>query len=83
MTSSELKSKVEASGIETHFFDYKTMRFFGDTMRNYGVREETIDTYSEKNVPVYELYRRRAVKHGLKDSAYFRRDTFEQVFRER
>ena len=83
MTSSELKYKVETAGQETHFFDYKTMRFFGDTMRNYGARETVIDTYSEKAVAVYELYRRRPVKHGLRDSAYFRKDTLERCFKER
>jgi hypothetical protein len=53
------------------------MQFFGDTMKNYGVREAVINTWSEENVPVYELYRRHPVKHGLQTSAYFRKDTLE------
>lgn len=80
MTSAELRYKIEQSREEPFFFDRKTMQFFGDTMGNYGVRETVIDTYSEKAIPVYELYRRRPVKHGLKASAYFRKDTLARVF---
>lgn len=80
MTSAMLKAKIEASREEPYFFDRKTMSFFGDTMRNYGVRETVINTYSEKKVPVYELYRRRPVRHGLRASAFFRKDTFARVF---
>jgi len=80
MTSSELKAKVEESGQERYFFTPKTMKFFGDRMSNYGVCETVIDTYSEKNVPVYELYRRKPVKHGLMSSAYFRKDTLARAF---
>lgn len=80
MTSSELKAKVEAAGQDPYFFDHKTMRFFGDRMSNYGVCESVIDTYSEEKVPVYELYRRKPVKHGLMSSAYFRKDTLARCF---
>ena len=38
MTASELKYQVEVSGNEPHYFTRSTMKFFGDTMRNYGVR---------------------------------------------
>lgn len=31
-------------------------------------------------VEVWELYRKRAVKHGLRTSAYFRKDNFKRVF---
>ena len=79
MTSSELKQLVENAGRESFFFARSTMKFFGDTMRNYGARETTIRTRSGK-VPVYELYRRRPVKHGLFDSAYFNRSTLEREF---
>lgn len=34
MTPSELKYQVEQTG--SNFFDRKTMKFFGDTMKNYG-----------------------------------------------
>lgn len=81
MTASELKAMIEAKGTEKHFFTPKTMKFFGDTMRNYGVRETVIDTWSENNVEVYELYRKKPVKHGLTKSAYFRKDTLTATFK--
>lgn len=88
-TASDLKYYVEQSGHESHFFTRKTMSFFGDTMHNYGVRKTTVATnydadgnYVGKDgvqVEVYELYRRRPVKHGLSDSAYFDAGTFKRV----
>lgn len=79
MTASELKYNIEGTG--SHFFDRKTMKFFGDTMKNFGVSGAVIDTNHEKNVPVWVLYRKRAVKHGLNKSFYFHKDTFAQVFK--
>lgn len=88
-TASDLKYAVEQSGNESHFFTRKTMSFFGDTMRNYGVRKIIINSnYDEHGdwigkdgvlVEVYELYRRNPVKHGLKDSAYFDVKTFKRI----
>lgn len=69
MTPSELKYQVEEAN--PYFFSRKTMTFFGDTMRNYGVRDAG---------DAWELYRRRAVKHGLKTSAFFDKKTFKQVW---
>lgn len=89
-TPSDLKCAVEQSGNEPYFFTRKTMQFFGDTMRNYGVRQVWIVTErqelgsgvtQESNKLVYELYRRKAVKHGLKDSAFFDAVTFKRVYR--
>jgi hypothetical protein len=80
MTASALKYQIEQAGQERYFFTRKTMRFFGDTMRNYGVRKMTIDTLSQPNVSVYELFRRRPVKHGNQGSAYFRQDTYGRAF---
>lgn len=81
MTASELKYRVESAGKDPHFFERSTMKFFGDTMRNYGVRDAgEIKTVSGDMVPAWELYRRRAVKHGLKASAYFNKETFARVF---
>lgn len=74
-TSSDLKYAVEQSGNESLFFTRDTMKFFGDTMRNYGIRHRTINEQ-----PVIELYRRKPVKHGLKDSAYFDPATFKRIF---
>lgn len=73
MTPSDLKSALEDAG-NLQFFDCKTMRFFGDTMRNYGVRQATVD-----NQPCWELYRRRPVKMGLQKSTYFHRRTFKRI----
>ena len=72
MTPSELKSHVEQY---SNFFERSTMRFFGDTMKNYGCRKVTI---GERDL--YELYRKRPVKHGLSESAYFDAETFTRVF---
>ena len=74
MNASELKSKVTGN-----FFYRDSMKFFGDTMRNYGVRSSTVTTWEGLTVEVQELYRRHAVKYGLKDSAYFDKKTFERV----
>lgn len=62
MTPSKLKYHVEQADPDTNFFNRRTMMFFGDTMKNYGVRSAVVDTYSEQGVEVWELYRRRAVK---------------------
>ena len=78
MTPSELKANILAHDPGSHYFDRKTMRFFGDTMRNYGVRKAEID-----GVAVWELYRKRPVKHGLQSSAFFHTSDFQQVFEKR
>lgn len=80
MTPSGLKYLIEQSGNERYFFTRNTMRFFGDTMRNYGVRSAVVETLDSKSVDVWELYRRRPVKHGLQSSAYFDKVTLNQVF---
>lgn len=87
MNASELKYNVETK-TDSNFFDRASMRFFGDRMSNYGVRSTTIttsydsqDNYVEHGITieVWELYRRKAVKHGLKSSAYFDKVTFARV----
>ena len=75
MTPSELKANILEHDHNSHYFDRKTMRFFGDTMNNYGVRKTKMN-----DVAVWELYRKRPVKHGLKRSAFFRATDFQQVF---
>ena len=88
MNASELKYHIEQANEESYFFARKTMRFFGDTMKNYGVRKITIKSqfdaagvYHKEGVAriVLELYRKRAVKHGNKGSAYFDAETFKRV----
>ncbi len=87
-TASDLKYAVEQSGNESHFFTRKTMSFFGDTMRNYGVRKVILrvnEQFSNGLIlpvekEVYELYRRKPVKHNNQQSAYFDMETFKRVF---
>lgn len=81
MTASDLKWEVENAGHSPHFFTRSSMKFFGDTMRNYGVCEAVIDTHTEKGVEVWELYRKKPVKNGLQSSAYFRKDNFSKAFK--
>ena len=78
MTPSQIKYEVEVAGHERHFFDRKTMKFFGDTMSNYGVRRAEIE-----GLAVWELYRKRPVKHNQQRSAFFRATDFQQVFERR
>ncbi len=90
MTPSELKYQVEKHGHAPHYFTRKTMQFFGDTMKNYGVRDggqvpyywdDTGNNYNEepRMIEVWVLYRKRPVKHGLDKSAYFDKETFRQI----
>jgi hypothetical protein len=69
-TASDLKYYHLQARPDSHFFTRRTMRFFGDTMRNYGVRRA--GNY-------WELYRRRPVKGGLRESAWFCVETFHRV----
>lgn len=90
MNASELKFKVETRGSDSHFFSRRTMRFFGDTMKNYGVRAVSVVTaydaagsYAGKagiTVQCWELYRKHPVKHGLRESAYFAQDDYRRVY---
>jgi hypothetical protein len=80
MTPSELKRHVEAGTTDIFFFTRGSMAFFGDRMSNYGVRSTVITTYTDEALPVWELYRKRPVKHGLQASAYFCKETYRRVF---
>jgi len=79
MTKTELKNAVMATG--SHFFDRSSMRFFGDTMRNYYVPKDPVQvkTPSGNVHTCYELRRVHAVKHGLMASAFFDVETFTRV----
>jgi aromatic ring-opening dioxygenase LigB subunit len=71
MNSSELKYNYEINNPEDgYFFTRSTMKFFGDTMKNYGVI-----THADH----YELHRKRPVGFGLQNSAYFDKDTFKLI----
>lgn len=82
MTPSELKAKHEQHHPESQFFARESMRFFGDTMTNYGVRavQVRVNRHSPKTIDGFELYRKRPVKHGLQSSAYFSAHTFARVY---
>lgn len=73
MTPAQLKRALDAKG--SYFFSKDTMKHFGDTMKNYGCRTATVD-----GVECWELWRKRAVKEGLKSSTYFCKRTLERVF---
>ena len=77
MNASELKYNVERTG--SYFFSRDSMKFFGDRMSNYGVRTAMVDTWDGEQVECWELYRRRPVLHGLSDSAYFDKRTYQRV----
>lgn len=62
MTPSELRHQYQYHNKDGHFFDYSTMRFFGDTMKNYRV----IDRGN-----CWELARKKSVNGNLKSSTYF------------
>lgn len=71
ITAYELKQYILDANPRTHFFEAKTMKFFGDTMRNFGVCSAG---------DAWELYRRKPVKHGLNSSFYFDKTTYKQVY---
>lgn len=77
MTPSELKYNVENTG--SYFFTRNSMKAFGDTMKNYGVRSVIISSHTQKNIDCWELYRKRPVRGGVTQSAYFSKKTFERV----
>lgn len=81
MSPAELKFNVSLTG--SNFFDRKSMKFFGDTMANYGVSAKPVSITQRDgtNVECWELYRKRPVKHGLNKPAYFCTMTFKRIFK--
>lgn len=78
MQVSDLARHVSQRG--SYFFTRKTMRFFGDRMCNYRVVGPlTIVTPIGDTREVWEVQRKRPVKHGLQASAYFDIWTFDQA----
>ncbi len=76
MTPSELKALYERNEQgAAHFFERSTMKFFGDTMKNYRVRKIRVEgkwgEFKHESFEAWELYRIRPVKHGLDSSRYF------------
>jgi len=81
MTPSELRYAHLSHNPESHFFDAKTMKFFGDTMSNYKVYRflVKIKRYDESIVECHELMRKKPVMGGLQTSHFFADGTFELV----
>lgn len=81
ITQYDLKYRVEQRGTESYYFTRRNMRFAGDTMRNYGVRAQPVEIarFDGSTTLCWELYRRDAVKMGLRSSSYFDVNTYEQV----
>ncbi len=79
-TSSDLRYAVEEAGHAPAFFTRDSMRFFGDTMRNYGVRRVTVTTImGDAPTEAYELYRRQPVRNGMDASAFFCAHSFRRL----
>lgn len=70
---SELAYQVSESG--NLFFTKKTMKFFGDTLGNYGTRM----VQQKDGSWVIELFRKRPVKHNTSSSAYFDAVTYKRL----
>lgn len=89
MKPHELKNLIESAHRDSKFFSRENMRFAGDTMRNYGVRSAIIrsnEIYSNGlslpvEIEVWELYRRKPVKHRIHESAYFCKTTLQRVYK--
>ena len=79
MNKTELKNNVESNG--SHFFERSSMRFFGDTMANYYTPKNPVQVKCNDGnfVQCWELQRRKPVKHGLCESAYFSCVDFSRV----
>ena len=77
MTVSELKEEVT----KPYFFTRDTMKFFGDTMKNYGVCSTTIINLKGENMVVWELFRKYPNKYGLQKSKFFRKDNFKSEYK--
>jgi hypothetical protein len=71
MRPCELKRNAERSDLGKLFFVRETMKFFGDTMANYGVRDAGDS---------WELHRKRPVRNGLRSSHFFNKLTFELIY---
>lgn len=76
MTPSELKYNLSKTEHESHFFDRKTMKFFGDTMKGFGCESDSI-VVNGVAVDVWHLYRKGSYRKG---DWYFRKDDFSQVW---
>jgi hypothetical protein len=69
MTPSELKYQHENHNPSSYFFSRNTMRFFGDTMRNFGVRN---------GGTAWILYTKRPTKAGHREWLFCKK-TFQRL----
>jgi hypothetical protein len=69
VNASDIKYRYQQLNPNGHFFDRATMKFFGDSMANFGVRKV------EGAREMYHLYRKRSVKHGLRGDGWIFDDT--------
>lgn len=83
ITASQLRAAHESAHPDSFFFTRNNMKFAGDTMANFGVDPApvTFTTYSGEPVTCWRLYRRRAVKHGLRGAFYFNCETWRREHR--
>jgi len=80
-SASDLKHAYECYIEGGYFFTRKAMKFFGDTMRNYGLRRIRASILGQTEpVEVFELYRKQPVQYGLQLSAYFSTETFKKIY---
>ena len=81
LTASQLRAHHEMHHPESLFFSRNNMRFAGDTMANFAVSSEpeTFSTHTGELVTCWRLYRKKAVKHGLRDPFYFDCETFRRI----
>lgn len=68
----ELVKRVTATDTGCKFFSPSNMGFFGDTFSNYYVRD---------GGDVWVLCRKKPVHGGQTGESYFKKDTFERVFK--
>ena len=74
MTPSELKRNYEEK-VRGYFFTKETMRFFGDTMSNFGVRSVYFN-----GKDYWELYRKEPVgKFKLNSTYWFDKESFKRI----
>lgn len=66
-SASDVKRYYKMYNPDGHFFDRETMRFFGDTMKNFGFYEE--DNY-------IVLYRKKKVKNTSRALFFFHKQDF-------
>jgi hypothetical protein len=89
ISASELKYRVESAGHESHFFTRPTMKFFGDTMRNFTVEDAGLVECGHPDSPYivdcYVLRRKTKTHKGAQAGyfAWFNKENYARVFPKR